>query len=121
MTSITSAPTTDSSKPNAFSVAIVGGGIGGLALALGLLKYNHIDVQVFEAAHTFGEIGAGIAIGSNTQRALKLIGPHAWDAFEKHATHNMWESYADVFIEYVVVSQPWRNLWKTKSLVPEGC
>lgn len=96
---------TESAKPKAIRVAVVGGGIGGLALALGLLKYDHIDVQVYEAAHTFGEIGAGVAIGSNAQRALKLIGPHAWDAFKKHATPNMWESHADNFVEHVVVSK----------------
>ncbi|CAD6572897.1 MAG: hypothetical protein ASARMPREDX12_005534 [Alectoria sarmentosa] len=102
MTSTTNAPTTESSKPNTLSVAIVGGGIGGLALALGLLKYDQIDVQIYEAAHSFGEIGAGVAFGVNTQRALKLIGPHAWDAFEKHATPNKWESHADTFADHVV-------------------
>ena len=104
MTSATSNPMNESSKPNAIRVAIVGGGIGGLAVALGLLKYDHIDVQVYEAAHAFGEIGAGVAIGSNAQRALKLIGPNAWDAFKKHATPNMWDSHVDNFIEYMVVS-----------------
>ncbi len=106
-------PTTDSSKPYAFSVAIVGGGIGGLALALGLLKYDHIDVQVYEAAHTFGEIGAGVAFGANTQRALKLIGPHAWEAFEKHATPNGWESHKDNYAIHIVVSQILSTSWKT--------
>lgn len=101
----TNAAGTESSKPTAFSVAVVGGGIGGLALALGLLKYDHIDVQIYEAAHSFGEIGAGVAFGPNTQRALKLIGPHAWDAFQKHATANMWESKADVFADLMVVSE----------------
>ena len=94
----------ESSNPKAFRVAIVGGGIGGLALALGLFKYDHIDVQIYEAAHSFGEIGAGVAIGPNSQRALKLIAPHAWDAFKKHATPNMWESYADTFTRHIVVS-----------------
>lgn len=51
--------TTTSLKP--FSVAIIGGGIGGLCTAIALLKYPHIDVQVYEAAPTFGEIGAGVA------------------------------------------------------------
>lgn len=106
------APTTESSKSNAFSVAIVGGGIGGLALALGLLKYDHIDVQIYEAAHSFGEIGAGVAFGLNTQRALELIGPHAWDAFEKHATPNMWESHADVFANHIVVGDIFCRPWK---------
>ena len=95
-------------KSGKISVAIVGGGIGGLTLALGLLKYDHIDVQVYEAAHSFGEIGAGVAIGSNSQRALKLVGPHAWDAFKKHATPNMWESHMDNFMQLVIVSKPAR-------------
>ena len=94
------------SKPNTISVAVIGGGIGGLSLALGLLKYDHIHVQVYEAAHSFGEIGAGVAFGPNSQRALKLIGSHAWAAFKKHATGSGWESYADVSMEHVVVSDP---------------
>ena len=101
---------TESSKPNTIRVAIVGGGIGGLVLALGLLKYDHIDVHVYEAAHTFGEIGAGVAIGPNAERALKLIGPHAWDAFKKHATPNMWESHVDNYVECIVVSHLFPNV-----------
>ena len=81
-----------------------------MALALGLLKYDHLDVQIYEAAPSFGEIGAGVSVGPNTQRALKLIGPHAWDTFEKHATPNGWKSYADVFMEYVAVSGIFLNL-----------
>ena len=107
-------PMTDSSQPKAFSIAVVGGGIGGLTLALGLLKYDHIDVQVYEAAHSFGEIGAGIAIGQNTQRALKLIGPHAWDAFKKHATPNLWQSHVDNFSRYIVVSEPFSRICDEK-------
>lgn len=106
MTAPTNAPTTDSSKPNALSVAIAGGGIGGLALALGLLKYEHIDVQIYEAAHSFGEIGAGVAFGVNTQRALQLIGPYAWNSFKKHATPNLWESHREFWVEHIVVSGP---------------
>ena len=95
---------TEASKPNTISIAVVGGGIGGLSLVLGLLKHDHIDVQVYEAAPSFGEIGAGVAIGANAQRALKLIGPHAWESFKKHATSNLWESHADHWIRYISVS-----------------
>lgn len=56
-----------------FSVSIIGGGIGGLTLAIGLHNRN-IDVTVFESAHKFAEIGAGIAIGPNAQNALKQLG-----------------------------------------------
>lgn len=105
MTSVANSTMTETAKPKPISVAVVGGGIGGLALALGLFKYDHLDVHIYEAAHSFGEIGAGVAIGPNAQRALKMIGPHAWNAFEKHATPNGWESYHDVYLEYLMVCE----------------
>ena len=92
-----------SSVPS-FSVAIVGGGIGGLVLALGLLEYPQIDVQVYESAPSFGEIGAGVSIAPNAQRALEMISPAAKAAFDKNATGNTWASKAHVAFEYVVVS-----------------
>lgn len=45
-----------SNKP--FHVAIVGGGIGGLTLAIGLIRQG-VSITVYEAAHAFAEIGAG--------------------------------------------------------------
>ena len=104
--SSTNSSVAETPKSKTISIAVIGGGIGGLSLALGLLKHKHLHVQVYEAAHTFGEIGAGVAIGPNSQRALKLIGPHAYGAFEKHATGSGWESYADVSMEHIVVSDP---------------
>jgi salicylate hydroxylase len=67
-------------------LAIVGGGIGGLCLALGLRKHSHIDVQIYEAAHKFSEIGAGIGVGKNAQRSLELLGPDVYAAYKKQAT-----------------------------------
>jgi salicylate hydroxylase len=58
------------------SVAIIGGGIGGLAAALSLLRAG-IDVQVFEQAGAFAEIGAGIQIGPNASRILHRLVPAA--------------------------------------------
>jgi phytoene dehydrogenase-like protein len=40
-------------------VAIIGGGLGGLAAALSLLRVG-MEVEVYEQAAAFGEIGAGI-------------------------------------------------------------
>ena len=85
------------------SVAVVGGGIGGLTLALGLLKYPHIDVQVYEAAPSFGEIGAGVSFGPNAKRAFELISPQLEEALSKHATPNLWKSHANVFTKNIVV------------------
>ena len=92
------------SEDKTVRVAIIGGGIGGLCLALGLLKQSDLDVQVYEAAHAFSEIGAGVALGHNAKRALELIGPKAKQAMEKHATGNLWASHSDTFAEYKVVS-----------------
>ena len=104
---MSSTPNTTASmspRPFSYSVAIVGGGIGGLTLALGLLKYSHIEVQIYESASSFGWIGAGVAIGPNGQRALELISPAAKAAFDKHATPNMWSSKSKNFAAFVVVS-----------------
>jgi 2-polyprenyl-6-methoxyphenol hydroxylase-like FAD-dependent oxidoreductase len=55
------------------SVAVVGGGIGGLAAALSLLHAG-FDVQVYEQAAALGEIGAGIQISPNASRLLHRLG-----------------------------------------------
>ena len=55
------------------SVAIVGGGIGGLAAALSLLRAGH-DVHVYEQARAIGAIGAGIQISPNASRILYRLG-----------------------------------------------
>jgi salicylate hydroxylase len=54
-------------------IAVIGGGIGGLSAALALLKAG-CDVQVYEAAPKFGEIGAGIQISPNASRLLHRLG-----------------------------------------------
>ncbi len=92
------------SKEKTITVAIIGGGIGGLCLALGLLKQPHLNVQVYEAAPEFSEIGAGVALGHNAARALTLIGPAAKQAMEKHASGNLWSSHSDTYLDYKVVS-----------------
>jgi salicylate hydroxylase len=54
-------------------VAIVGAGIGGLATA-SALSHRGIDVHVYEQARQLGEVGAGVAIGSNSIRLLERLG-----------------------------------------------
>lgn len=54
-------------------IAIIGGGISGLALATQLVKHTHLDVQLYEAAAQFSEIGAGISFGANAVKAIKLL------------------------------------------------
>lgn len=55
------------------TVAIVGGGIGGLATALCLNRAG-IDAHVFEQGTEFGEAGAGIQLGPNAVRILHSLG-----------------------------------------------
>ncbi|KAJ7647156.1 FAD/NAD-P-binding domain-containing protein [Roridomyces roridus] len=55
-------------------VAICGGGIGGLALAVPLSKHKNIQVDVYEAAGRFAEIGAGVMIWARTWRIFELLG-----------------------------------------------
>lgn len=56
------------------NVAIVGGGIAGVGLALGLKDALHLKVTLFESAAAFGEIGAGVSFGANAVRALAGLG-----------------------------------------------
>ncbi|KAI0272657.1 FAD/NAD-P-binding domain-containing protein [Gloeopeniophorella convolvens] len=56
-----------------FCVAIVGGGICGVILAIGLRRAG-IKVDIFEAASRYGEVGAGIGIGPNAVRILDYLG-----------------------------------------------
>lgn len=95
---------TGSSTPVSIRLAIVGGGIGGIALALGLLKHPHIDFQIYEAAPIWVQIGAGLGLGPNAQSALELLGPEAESAFRKNVTGNLWESHKKTFLNFYSVS-----------------
>jgi salicylate hydroxylase len=55
------------------SVAVIGGGIGGLAAALSLLRAG-VGVHVYERARTLSEVGAGIQISPNASRILHRLG-----------------------------------------------
>jgi salicylate hydroxylase/6-hydroxynicotinate 3-monooxygenase len=55
------------------SIAIVGAGMGGLAVAATLRRVG-IDAQVYEQAARFGRIGAGIQMMPNSMKVLRGIG-----------------------------------------------
>ena len=54
-------------------IAIAGGGVGGLAAALALSRSGH-QVELFEKAAIFNEVGAGIQLGPNATRLLQAWG-----------------------------------------------
>lgn len=63
-------------------IAIIGGGIGGLTLALALRQEGH-EALVHERAHQFGRVGADINLTPNAVRALDPLGVGA--ALREHA------------------------------------
>src|SRR5262245_2965386 len=80
------------SKPR---IAVIGAGIGGLAVA-GLLHRAGAVVRIYEQASAFQRIGAGIQMGPNAMRVLRALGlepmlrrlafyPPAW-------TNRVWDS-----------------------------
>ena len=56
------------------SIAVVGGGIGGLSTALFLRRAGLEDVTVFEQAPELLEIGAGLQVAPNAVRLLRRLG-----------------------------------------------
>ena len=75
--------------------AIIGAGIGGLALA-GLLSRQGANVRLYEQAKQFQRIGAGIQMSSNAMRVLRALGLEEHlraRAFEPPAwTHRVWDT-----------------------------
>jgi salicylate hydroxylase len=60
-------------NPANLRVAIVGGGIGGLAAAL-FLRQVGLEVTVYEQAAELAEVGAGIVVAPNMARLLQKLG-----------------------------------------------
>ena len=57
-------------------ILIAGGGLGGLAAALGAVRAGW-QARLFEQAEEFGEVGAGIQLGPNAMRLLASWGLEA--------------------------------------------
>ena len=62
-----------SNSVSTLPVIVAGGGIGGLAAALALVRQG-FNVQVLEQAPEIGEIGAGIQLGPNAFHAFDALG-----------------------------------------------
>jgi salicylate hydroxylase len=84
-----------------FRIAIVGGGIGGLFAALSIHHYCHlqnVQIDIYEQAPEYTEIGAGVGIGPNAatllgklglmEEALKIAGKKGsvWLSFRRYDT-----------------------------------
>lgn len=68
-------------------VAIIGGGIAGVTLALGLLARG-VATTVYERGVSFREIGAGIGFTPNSERAMRILDPRIHAAFKRVTVQN---------------------------------
>jgi salicylate hydroxylase len=59
--------------PSSYRIAIVGGGLAGLAAARSLATFG-IEAHVFEQAPALGEIGAAVNVSPQAVKALQAIG-----------------------------------------------
>lgn len=55
-------------------VAVIGAGIGGLALAAALRRAGGVRCEVYEQAHRLSEVGAGLQLAPNAVRLLHRLG-----------------------------------------------
>lgn len=88
------------SKTKDFEIAIVGGGIAGLVLALALHNRG-IPITVYERSAKFGEIGAGVSFTPNAVKAMKICYEGVYEGFERVCTRNMWSSKLQTYFDYV--------------------
>jgi hypothetical protein len=82
-----------------FTVAIIGGGLAGLALSVGLTRFG-ISHKIYESAKCFSEIGAGIAMGPNAVWALALIDPRLRQCYSRCATYNEREGQRAFYFDF---------------------
>ncbi|CAF9916585.1 hypothetical protein IMSHALPRED_003240 [Imshaugia aleurites] len=83
-----------------FTIAICGGGIAGLALAIGLLRHG-VPFHLYESAHAFAEVGAGVGFGPNALRAMSLIDPRVREGYSKRATGNAHGDKRRVYFDFL--------------------
>lgn len=86
------------SADEAFNIAIIGAGIGGLGLAIGL---NHLSIPftIYETAPAFSAVGAGVGLGPNALRAMDLIDSRFRAMYMKIATGNLKPEKRHVMME----------------------
>ncbi|KAL2816934.1 hypothetical protein BJX63DRAFT_130938 [Aspergillus granulosus] len=108
-------------------VAIVGAGIGGLALAMGLQKKG-VPYTIYEAAPEFSAVGAGIGFGPNGDLALDMLQEGFRAEYEKVCVGNMPGEPQDIYYEGMLLqpglgfNEPWRghSAWGHPDCVRRG-
>nr|WHF58403.1 FAD-dependent oxidoreductase [Cladonia metacorallifera] len=82
-----------------FQVAVIGGGLGGLCLAIGLVQRG-ISVQVYEGASSWTDGGAGLVFAKNAMAAMEKISPAIREAFAKRSSGQGWDSKKTTYMDY---------------------
>ncbi|KAL9056034.1 MAG: hypothetical protein Q9162_003213 [Coniocarpon cinnabarinum] len=111
-------------------LAIIGGGISGLVLAMALHDKG-ITSTIYEQASHFGEIGAGVAFGSNAIRAMHYCSPKVYEAFTAVATSNQllpnkegvqkWFDFVDGYHEDPAAPQGEKYMFNLQTANRGGC
>lgn len=89
--------------PSDLPVLVAGGGIGGLAAALALVRQG-LRVKVLEQAAELGEIGAGMQLGPNAFHAFDALG--VGEQARKRAVYTDFMVMHDAIDEYQVGKIP---------------
>jgi salicylate hydroxylase len=87
-----------------FTVAIIGAGIGGLALAIGLQRHG-VSFTLYEAAKCFSAIGAGVGLGPNAIRAMEEIQPGFTELYNKVSSGNVTPGKDHVMMDGMLVEE----------------
>ena len=104
-----------------FRIAIVGAGLGGIALAIALSRHG-IPYTIYESAAAYATVGAGVGIGPNALRAMDSIDERFRVEFEKVCIGNLTPGKEHVMMEAAMIEnglgekRGWKSTpWGSKS------
>lgn len=93
-----------SNTPKELHVAIIGAGIGGLALAIGLNNQG-IPYTIYESADKYATVGAGPGIGPNAMRAMDMIDGRFREKYDQICIGNLTPGKEHVMMEACMIEE----------------